>query len=195
MVLAIWKPLEGDESWEFFFSFFIISIAVYTIFQFFYCIHNIDDFRNVYMCSILLRVNLFPVVAFLRNVLCFVAKMIALALVAGITKSKPSKNYFYPTFWLLEIAGRILWNRGCASFCPSVFLCDHLSVSSSVCLNIFSEMDYFFLNFGVVLETYMKLCVPELGRFFEKILSQKLGKSAKTGPKIGFSGFIENICD
>ena len=65
------------------------------------------------------------------------------------------------------------------------------SVCPSVCPGFFLELDhYFFLNFGMVQETHMKLCVTVLD-FPEKFfLPPKLGKWTKNEPT-GFFEFIE----
>ena len=71
-----------------------------------------------------------------------------------------------------SVARRVLWNRVCPSF-RSPF-------RPSICPGILLDLyHYLFLNFGMVLETHMKLCVTELdfpGKFF---LPQKWGKWAK----------------
>ena len=49
------------------------------------------------------------------------------------------------------VPGRVLWNRACSSFRPSFRL-----------PGAFLELrQFFFLIFGMVLETHMKLCVIE----------------------------------
>ena len=45
-----------------------------------------------------------------------------------------------------------------------------------------------------MLETHMKLCVTEPDFPEKKILTPKLGKWTKNGPKKGFFEFIEKIC-
>ena len=77
---------------------------------------------------------------------------------------------------------------------PSFFLSFHLSSHPSICLGIFLEShDLFFLNFVVVLETHMKLCVAEPD-FQEKIfLPPKLGKWAKNGSKTGFFDLLKTL--
>ena len=84
------------------------------------------------------------------------------------------------------LAGRVLWNWVCQFFPPSV----RPSILPSFCLSgrflgIVSSKSskLFLLNFGVMLETQMKLCVTE-PYFREKFfLRQKLRKWAKNGPK------------
>ena len=72
--------------------------------------------------------------------------------------------YFHFFIGLPALAGRVLLNRVCPSFHPSV------------CLGVFLELSHlFFLNFGMMLETRMKLCV-----------TKKLGKWTKNGPKTWF---------
>ena len=86
-----------------------------------------------------------------------------------------SKNsaVFY-IFGLLALARRVLWNRICPSFRPSV--------CSSVCPGIFVELYHMiFLNFGMMQETHMKLCMTELDFAEKNFLSPKLGKCAING--------------
>ena len=74
------------------------------------------------------------------------------------------------------VAGTVLWNRVCPSihpcFCPSFHLCP------SVFLELYHLL---FLNFGLVLETHMKLCVtgPD---FPEKCFCSE---NWENGPKMG----------
>ena len=71
--------------------------------------------------------------------------------------------YFFIFFFRPPaLVGRVLWNRICPSFHPSV------------CPGFFLELyHYFFLNFSMRLQTHMKLCMTEPD-FPEKIfLSQK----------------------
>ena len=69
------------------------------------------------------------------------------------------------------------------------------SVRPSVCPGVFLELyHWFFLNFGMMLETHMKFCVTEPD-FLEKIfLPKTLGKWVKNGPKTGFFEYIEKFC-
>ena len=78
------------------------------------------------------------------------------------------------------VAGRVLQNRVCPSFCLSFYLSRHL-------LGIVSLV---FCNFGMVLETHLKLCVTDPD-FLEKLfLPKKLGKWTRNGPKARFFEFI-----
>ena len=64
------------------------------------------------------------------------------------------------------------------------------SVCPSICPGIFLELYHqFFLNFGMVLESHMKLCMTELD-FPEKIFWTK---NQKNGPETGFFEFIEKF--
>ena len=68
------------------------------------------------------------------------------------------------------------------SFLPSI-------LPSSICPGIFLEWYYFFLNFGLVLGTYTKLCVT--AGFSGKILfAPKMGKM---GQKQGFLNLLKNL--
>ena len=68
----------------------------------------------------------------------------------------------------------------CPSFRPSFFL-----------EIVFELYHLFFLNFGMVLETHMKLCVTEPD-FPEKCFwPPKLGKWTKNGPKQGFLNLLK----
>ena len=80
------------------------------------------------------------------------------------------------------VEGRVLGNKVCLSFCPSV------------CPGVFLELDHLiFLNFSIVLDTLIKLCMTE-PNFLEKLfLIQTLGKCAKNRPKIGFYEFKEKF--
>ena len=49
-----------------------------------------------------------------------------------------------------------------------------------------------FLNFDMMLETHMKLCVTE-SHFLEKELHQKIGQMTKNKSKIVFFEFIEKL--
>ena len=75
---------------------------------------------------------------------------------------------------LLAVVRTVLGNRVCApfraSFCPSILLCVLLPIHPSLrpsaqptfCARVFSELyNWFFLNFVLMLETHMKLCVTE----------------------------------
>ena len=76
------------------------------------------------------------------------------------------------TCWTLAVAGRVIWNRVCPSFHPTV------------CRVAFLDLDFKFLNFGMVLENLISLYVPDfLGKLF---CPQKLGTWAKNRPPIGF---------
>ena len=71
------------------------------------------------------------------------------------------------------------------SILPSFFPSFHLSRCFLGIVSLF-----FFLNFGMVLESHVKLCMTEpdfLGNFF---LLPKLGKWAQNEPKTGFFQFI-----
>ena len=72
------------------------------------------------------------------------------------------------------------------SFCPSVL--------PSVRVYSWNCIISFFLNFGTVLEIYMKLCVTEADFPEKNFLLRKLGKWTKNGPKTGFFEFIEKFC-
>ena len=62
------------------------------------------------------------------------------------------------------------------------------------CLGIFLELYHqFFLNFGMVLETHMKLCMTELDFSGVKNLPLKLGKWTKNGLKTGLFDFVEKF--
>ena len=66
----------------------------------------------------------------------------------------------------------------CPSFCPGV------------CLKLYH---YFFLNFGLVLETHIKLCMTEpdfLDNFF---LTQNLENGPKMGQKQGFFNLLKDL--
>ena len=73
----------------------------------------------------------------------------------------------------LALAGGILWYRVCLSFLPDI------------CQDVFLEFDHeFSLNFAMVLETLMKMCMT--ARFFG-LFAPKIGKLAKNrGFLIGF---------
>ena len=75
----------------------------------------------------------------------------------------------------LSVAGRTLWNRVCQSFPPDI--CQ--SFPPDICQDVFLEFDSeISLNFPMVLETRMKLCIR--AQFFGKtFLLQKLGKWGK----------------
>ena len=88
-----------------------------------------------------------------------------------------SPSFFEPP----AVAGRVLWNRVCPSFRLS---------------GRFLELyHWFFLNFGMVLEIHMNLCVTEPD-FPEKFFFYP--KNWENGPKMsqkqGFFEFIENFC-
>ena len=78
------------------------------------------------------------------------------------------------------------------SVCPF----DCLPVRPSVCPGVFLELSYqFFLNFGMVLETYMKLCVTEPdfpGNFF---CPQNWENGPKMGQKQGFLNVLKYLAD
>ena len=78
----------------------------------------------------------------------------------------------------------------CPSVCPSAFL----SFCPSICLGVFLELCYlFFLNFGIVLQSYVKLFVTELvfpGKFF---FPKNWENGPKTGQKQGFFNWLENL--
>ena len=70
--------------------------------------------------------------------------------------------FFIFFFGLPALAGRVLWNRICPSFRPSV------------CPGFFLELyHYFFLNFSMRLETHIKLCMTEPDFPEKNISSQK----------------------
>ena len=71
------------------------------------------------------------------------------------------KDLYYLLYYLsqtitgpLVLAVRVLQNRVCMSF--------HPFISPLNCPAAFLELDhYFFVNFGMVLETHVKLCMTE----------------------------------
>ena len=65
-------------------------------------------------------------------------------------------------FGNLAVVARVLWNKsGCLSVGPSF-----CSFTLPPCLSVVSSSIFsFFLNFGMVPETYLKLCVIELEKF------------------------------
>ena len=95
------------------------------------------------------------------------------------------KNLCY-SIWSLVVAGRVLWYRVFLSICPSIrpFVCP----SVGHFLGIFSLV---FLNFGMLLETHLKLCVTELDFMEETFLLPKMGKWNKNGQKTGIFEYIE----
>ena len=84
------------------------------------------------------------------------------------------------------VAGRVLENRVCLSFCPSFrpFFCPGVSLEL---------YHYSFVNFDMVLETHIKLCVTKLGFLEKNLLPQNLEKWTKNGLKTGFCEFIERF--
>ena len=85
----------------------------------------------------------------------------------------------YFTFKMLikpqVVARRVLWNRVCPLFCLPVHLLIHPPFDVS------TGPLFFFLNFGMVLETDMKLYVT--ARFYFKKIASKI---RKMGQKLGF---------
>ena len=69
------------------------------------------------------------------------------------------------------------------------------SICLFICSGVFLELyHYFFLNFCVVLETNMKLCVTEPDFLEKTFLPLKLGKWTKNGPKIVcFFDLLKNL--
>ena len=75
------------------------------------------------------------------------------------------------------------------SVCPAV----QLSVLPSVWVFSWNWIISFFLNFGMVLETGMKLCVKESDIVEKLFLPQKIEKMVKNRPKIGFLHLKNNL--
>ena len=83
----------------------------------------------------------------------------------------------------LYIAFIFYW-RVCSSFCSSV--------CPSVCLSIFLELCYcFFLNFGILLESRVRLCLTKQD-FLGNFVAPKIGKM---GPKWAKNRFFFNLLE
>ena len=84
---------------------------------------------------------------------------------------------------LLDAQQQLEGSYKTGSVCPSVHPSASPSVCPSVCPGVFLELYHkFFLNFGMVLENHMKLCMTELD-FPETIFCPK---NWENGPKTGF---------
>ena len=70
-----------------------------------------------------------------------------------------------------------------------------LSILLPFCLSgyFLGIISFFFLNFGMVLEAHMKLCVAEPDFSGGNFLPKKMGKWTKNGTKTGFFEFIEKF--
>ena len=78
----------------------------------------------------------------------------------------------------LAVAEMILWNRVCLSLRPAI------------CLVVLLELDYYISpNFGMVLDTFTKLCVTEP----ELLVKTLLAKWMKNRPKVGSFEFKEKF--
>ena len=78
----------------------------------------------------------------------------------------------------LAVAEMILWNRVCLSLRPAI------------CLVVLLELDYYISpNFGMLLDTFTKLCMTEP----ELLVKTLLAKWVKNRPKVGSFEFKEKF--
>ena len=91
---------------------------------------------------------------------------------------------FWHSFWIPNGSWKCPIKWVFLPFCPSI-----LPSAQTFFLRLYH---WFFPNFGMALETNMKLCVTA-GFSGKNFLLPKLGKWIKNGPKTGFFEFMEKF--
>ena len=80
------------------------------------------------------------------------------------------------------------------SVCPSVCPFAFLPFCPSICPGVFLELHYlFFLNFGIVQQSHVKLCMTELVFPVKFFFPKNWENGPKKGQKQGFFNWLENL--
>ena len=131
------------------FSYFLF-VSGFSSFLFFHILFCVQDFPHIWSFHISFWFKIFAIFAFF-SVFSFSLRIVCIFnfLYSLFCLGFPWYIYFFIFFFgPPALAGRVLWNRICPSFRPSV------------CPGFFLEFyHYFFLNFSMRLETHIKLCM------------------------------------